>query len=284
MNINRGLPRFAGRCWLRVLAIWWLGLAAHLPAAEPQLVVDKLSTGAVLVVENPTAGDLTVTLQATLTNLTASVLLPKTFNVPPDQRVPLVTLQRSDPTRPWSYGYNWKWNYGRFEAKPDPEFLYRFPFPAGQPRRVVQTFHGTFSHHHPESEFAVDWDMPEGSTVCAARAGVVIAIKSDSNEGGADEAVYRNKANYIKIQHSDGTIGLYVHLKRDGVMVKLGQRVAEGDAIGLSGNTGYSSGPHLHFATQRAIDGSSRVAVPIRFRGPGGAAMIPVKGRLNSVP
>lgn len=57
----------------------------------------------------------------------------------------------------------------------------------------------------------------------------------------------RPRANFVCVQHSDGTYARYFHLSRNGVRVKKGDRVAAGDILGLSGNTGFSSAPHLHF-------------------------------------
>ena len=80
----------------------------------------------------------------------------------------------------------------------------------------------------------------------AARDGIVIAIKEDSNKGCKSRKC-QSLANYLLIYHDDGTFGSYVHLKKNGAKVKEGDKVKAGDIVGLSGNTGWSSGPHLHF-------------------------------------
>jgi murein DD-endopeptidase MepM/ murein hydrolase activator NlpD len=137
---------------------------------------------------------------------------------------------------------------------------------------VSQAFGGSFSHSGPE-KYAIDWTMPEATPVLAARAGVVVALKEDSTRGGPNRR-FENDANFILIEHSDGTIANYAHLMHDGVRVKVGQRVTTGEFIGLSGNTGFSSGPHLHLSVFRPLDGKSRESIPIRFSVDGRAASL----------
>jgi murein DD-endopeptidase MepM/ murein hydrolase activator NlpD len=107
--------------------------------------------------------------------------------------------------------------------------------------------------------------MPEGTLVHAARGGVVVRVKDDSDKGGAS-INYDPFNNYVLIRHEDGTLGHYCHLRKDGVLVKPGQTVAAGDVIAHSGNTGFSSGPHLHFCVFKAKDGRSRISIPVKFR------------------
>ena len=64
-------------------------------------------------------------------------------------------------------------------------------------------------------------------------------------------------------------MALYSHLKHEGVLVRVGQRVRKGEPIALSGNTGYSTGPHLHFAVQ-ANRGMKLESIPFRMFGPQG--------------
>ena len=93
---------------------------------------------------------------------------------------------------------------------------------------------------------AIDFVVPEGTKIFAAADGTVAAVKDDSNEGGPDKKFW-NKGNFAVIKHANNEFTLYEHLKHKGVMVKVGEEVKQGQAIGLSGNTGYSFKPHLHF-------------------------------------
>ena len=77
---------------------------------------------------------------------------------------------------------------------------------------------------------------------------------------------FQKCANFILIQHSDGTIGIYGHLKKGGNKVKVGDRVKAGDLIGLSGNTGFTNGPHLHFSVFKSKDGRERLSLPVKFQ------------------
>jgi hypothetical protein len=85
--------------------------------------------------------------------------------------------------------------------------------------------------------------------------------------------------NYVLIQHEDGTVAHYCHLQKGGCLVKPGQKVATGDAIAHSGNTGFSTGPHLHFCVFKTRDGRQRVSVPVKFRTATDQAVTLVSGR-----
>ena len=108
--------------------------------------------------------------------------------------------------------------------------------------------------------------MPEGTPVCAARGGVVVKVEGrlGSRRRAASNTTSIN--NYLMIRHDDGTLGHYCHLQKDGATVKVGQRVEAGEIIARSGNTGFSSGPHLHFAVIKPRngrgEGKSAGAVP----------------------
>ena len=78
-----------------------------------------------------------------------------------------------------------------------------------------------------------------------------------------------DEANFVQILHDDGTHAIYAHLQLDTVRVKVGQRVARGEYIANSGNTGFSSGPHLHFVVLHNV-GLRSESVPVTFAGPGG--------------
>jgi murein DD-endopeptidase MepM/ murein hydrolase activator NlpD len=115
--------------------------------------------------------------------------------------------------------------------------------------------------------------MPVGSAVHAAREGVVINVAHRFFRGGTTQEV-RDEANFVQVLQDDGTTAVYAHLQLDTVRVRPGQRVQRGEYIANSGNTGYSSGPHLHFVVLRNA-GLRSESVPVTFAGPGGASVVP---------
>ncbi|AKC87389.1 M23 family metallopeptidase [Pseudoxanthomonas suwonensis] len=145
------------------------------------------------------------------------------------------------------------------------DFEYRVPFEYGR-IRVDQGFGGRFSHNDPQSLYAVDFALPEGTPILAARGGVVMLVESDFERAGLDRERYGGRANYIRILHDDGSMALYAHLKPEGVQVRVGQRVRQGQRIALSGNTGFSTAPHLHFVVQ-VNRGMRLEAIPFRMFG-----------------
>jgi len=143
-------------------------------------------------------------------------------------------------------------------VKQDSSYVYWLPYEKGKKYLFVQGANSKFSH---QGELSFDFKMAKGSNICAARPGVVIATKADSNNGGLKEE-YLDDGNHIVIQHIDGSIAQYWHLEQDGVLVCVGDTVEQGQLIGSSGNTGYSAFPHLHF---QVIDASGKQILP-RFR------------------
>ena len=137
--------------------------------------------------------------------------------------------------------------------------------------RVSQGFDGAYSHHFPGNRYAIDMPMPEGTPVLAAKSGVVLDMKMYF-AGHSNDPADRARTNFIRLLHPDGTMTVYVHLRTASARVSIGQSVATGEMIAESGNTGYSSGPHLHFAVQRN-DGKRLVAIPFHFNG-----VIPTQG------
>ena len=95
---------------------------------------------------------------------------------------------------------------------------------------------------------SVDFIIPEGTPIKAVLDGVVVDVKSDSDIGGPDKS-FEEFGNFVEIEHSNGEYSEYEHLKKNGVLVKIGDRVKQGQIIGYSGNTGWMAhlGPHLHF-------------------------------------
>jgi murein DD-endopeptidase MepM/ murein hydrolase activator NlpD len=133
---------------------------------------------------------------------------------------------------------------------------YKLPWPQGMTWLCIQSNRGIVSHRGYE-EFAFDFKMPVGSDVTAARAGRVLTVdvRHDGNGLNAPN-------NRIVIVHEDGTRGVYLHLRKDGSLVKAGELVRQGQKIGLSGNVGRSMTSHLHFHVTSA---ESITTLPISF-------------------
>lgn len=163
------------------------------------------------------------------------------------------------------------------EAEHQPTRPYRVPFAAASRQRVSQGFHGRITHLDPSSTYAVDIAMPIGTGIMAAREGVVVEIAYANFAGLADAPTRPPPANLVRIGHDDGTYAIYVHLDRASVRVRPGQRVRRGELIAASGNTGFSTGPHLHFAILRNAGGET-VSVPFEFEGAAGKPIVPEQG------
>jgi murein DD-endopeptidase MepM/ murein hydrolase activator NlpD len=158
---------------------------------------------------------------------------------------------------------------GQPGAEHRPEQPYRLPYALSSAVRVSQAYPVVKTHGDPASQYAVDFVMPVGTDVFAARDGVVIEVASDFFESGTDYEVDGPRANVVRILHADGTMALYVHLNWNTIRVVPGQRVRRGEYLADSGNTGFTTGPHLHFVVQRN-EGGALVAVPLEFAGPNG--------------
>jgi murein DD-endopeptidase MepM/ murein hydrolase activator NlpD len=148
---------------------------------------------------------------------------------------------------------------GKFKA--DSSYIYTLPFPVKKKVFLIQAYESNLSH---KNERALDFKIKKRTKICAARDGVVIAAREDSDKGGLkDENL--SDGNYVSIRHVDGSVAHYWHLLKDGVMVSVGDTVQVGQWIGLSGNTGYSAFPHLHFEVQGYDARGNYTQLPTRF-------------------
>lgn len=181
---------------------------------------------------------------------------------PPEDKSPI----------PFDFGYV----IGEPGAEHAPKRPYRAPFANARSFIVSQAPPDRFTHRDPASRYAIDIEMPEGSAVHAAREGLVINVAHKFYRGGLTPTS-QDEANFVQILHDDGTNAIYAHLQMDSIRVQPGQRVARGEYIANSGNTGFTSGPHLHFAVLRNA-GMLSVSVPVAFAGPGGATVAPRTG------
>jgi murein DD-endopeptidase MepM/ murein hydrolase activator NlpD len=148
---------------------------------------------------------------------------------------------------------------GKFKA--DSSYIYTLPFQHKKKVFLIQGYESMFSH---KGEKALDFKVKKGTKICAARDGVVAGIWKDSDKGGL-KPENLSDGNYVSIQHHDGSVAWYWHFEKGGVLVNTGDTVKTGQLIGLSGNTGYSAFPHLHFEVQGYDASGSYKQLPTRF-------------------
>ncbi|MFT6765410.1 MAG: murein DD-endopeptidase MepM/ murein hydrolase activator NlpD [Alteromonas naphthalenivorans] len=143
-----------------------------------------------------------------------------------------------------------------------PSYIYDYPFSIDIPPVHLNPA----SHQSsPVSYYAVDFPMPLGTPVLAARSGVVLSVRDDSDEYGTD-IKYVNKVNQILILHEDNIMTEYNHLERNSAQVKLGDIVRVGDVLAVTGNSGYTFGPHLHFNVVKTYKNGKQYSLPVKFK------------------
>jgi len=261
-----------------VLILAQSALAADESPQSVRFVKEQNGDVVTLRAESKYVSEFTVTLEATLENMKSSRPLPFTVESAGRTSVVLVRFERVDKTRKWRYDYQPYWQFGARRSTTANDADYAMPFGPGR-YVVMQGPRGTFSHFAGTgSENAVDWTVPAGTIVCAAREGRVVGVKQDSDIGGPDRS-FRPYANYVIVKHADGTFAEYVHLQKDGAMVQLGDNVTVGQPIGLSGQTGFASKPHLHFDVFQAVDGKTKLSLPFRLKTSHGIFTEFVKGQ-----
>jgi murein DD-endopeptidase MepM/ murein hydrolase activator NlpD len=250
----------------------------HPPFPGVEVLERAVGETTLFSVQNPQLSEMTVGLDFTLDNLTPSVRLPIEWVVPPKSTTPtLVVLRPKDPAKSWQYTYRNDFCWGAPTAQHDTNQLYLLPFAPGGSFRVVQGQDGAFSHKG-DDRFAIDFGLPEGTPVFAARGGLVVLVRDGFDMGGPDSSL-KLKVNEVFVRHSDGTLGEYVHLQKDGMKVKVGDTITAGQFIAHSGNTGYTQGPHLHFMVFRAKNSKDRESFPIHFVTKEGSGLTLKQGR-----
>ena len=231
-----------------------------------------------LYAKNARATPIALTLQVWTRHMHADRPRTVTETVAPHASQLMMVLSEDGAGNRSRYGYKCSWTVGSLDAEHDDDVLYEFPYESGKSYRVLQGYGSRLSHTGPE-EFTVDFYMREGTPVHAARSGIVAKTEA-SHSKGCWKGGCGKYANYIVILHDDWTTGEYYHLQKNGVLVEVGDRIVAGQKIGLSGNTGNSALPHLHFGVYRAAPWGKFQSIPVRFRSIDGIVRKPRRGGL----
>lgn len=212
------------------------------------------------------------------TNVASSCAFPCSIVLKPRERRELFRMWLADRRLGGSYSYTTSIHLGDPQAAHADRTLYALPIaPADVGQAVIsQGFNSTRTHGDVQSRYAIDIPAPEGTPVRAARAGTVMDVASDFFRAGSTDR-FKDRANFVRIVHDDGTMALYAHLQLESVRVRPGERVAVGQVLAGAGNTGYSGGPHLHFAVQKNFGGELR-SVPFFLMQADGSAVVPKEG------
>jgi murein DD-endopeptidase MepM/ murein hydrolase activator NlpD len=223
----------------------------------------ETETGIEIYAKNSNLYPVTLEYMVEYENLKPNKGLPLVRSLQPNTDQKIMVLEYSNLAAGWDYSSQYRYYMGDFNVRHNDSFAYRLPFPIGEEYLLSQGFNGSFSHQG-ELPHALDFAMPEGTPLYAARHGKVVMMEERNTKGGPT-AEFMEYANFITVMHDDGTFADYSHLKHRGVNVQLGQNVRMGQLIGYSGATGFATGPHLHFVVKKAKRGGGFISIPVRF-------------------
>ncbi|QOY64089.1 M23 family metallopeptidase [Lysobacter sp. H21R4] len=226
--------------------------------------------------DNPLPGPIEVRLRYRQRhNTVASPALPARATVPALDSTVVAVFRATDPARAVDFDLILDSVPGNPSAQPR-DVTYVLPLAKDTPVVIDQGFAGSFSHDDDENRYAIDFAVPVGTAVLAARDGVVMQVldryldvtnsNASQHRGTVPADTLLRNANLIRVLHDDGTMAVYAHLQRGGAVVAQGQPVRTGQHIGWSGNSGFSTAPHLHFAVQ-VNRGMRLVSLPFRMEG-----------------
>jgi murein DD-endopeptidase MepM/ murein hydrolase activator NlpD len=199
-------------------------------------------------------------------NVRSDPPLPRSLLLAPLAESEVTRLRRIDDTASSRASISCEAMVGDPNSKIRDNVTYALPFYPGTKFTLDQGFGGAHSHHDGQTRFSLDLDVPEGTPVLAARDGVVMQVEEDFHGNGVNPGRYADRANYVRVVHADGSMALYAHLAPGSTLYKPGDHVRTGDFLGKSGNTGFSTGPHLHFSVQRNA-GMELRSIPFRMQG-----------------
>lgn len=233
---------------MKILILFLFNLVALLAMAQPKIsfFTEKTSQGIIFYANNNEYCPVSTQMSFSLSNLKPTTGKQSVFVIPAQaKKFVLTTLNKiNTKTCDFKFNYKFKSNFGVITSTSyDSLYEYDLPFTKGKSVVLDQGYSGSYSH---QNENALDFNMPIGSEVCAARDGVVVEVVQHNSKSCPSRACI-DFANYITVYHSDGSFAKYSHLQQNGAKVNVGDTITQGQVIALSGNTGFTNGAHLHF-------------------------------------
>ncbi len=243
-----------------------------------EFVREPRDTGTALLARNTYFGPVQVAFELVEKhNAAATIPLRGDRVLPPRSTTELLIVEPADPAMETNFTYRLAHLPGDPIAQHRPQQPYRLPYAKAASYLVSQAPPDAITHQDPSSRDAIDFAMPIGSGVYSAREGVVLDVASRYFQSGTNIERDGPRANVVRVLHDDGTMAVYAHLNWNTIRVVPGQKVQRGEYLADSGNTGFSTGPHLHFVVQRN-QGGRLVSVPVQFAGPGNTTAVVATG------
>lgn len=264
---------------LAAMLVWAWPVAAQ--PLEPRVFSESQANGVNLWAHNPSPAPATVQVVVEGPNVQWPPQWPGVWGVPGASQRALGLITPRDPAQPLEVRTRSLWRWGDVLGVPDGLPLH-WMFGPGVIGRVSQAHDGALSTHaSPDLMHALDVEVPVDTPLLAMRAGWVVQVQTGHTQGGQD-AQLMERSNWVKVVHDDGTVATYAHLSPRPLAVQTGQRVEVGQLLGWTGNTGYSSGPHLHVCVSKPLMRAGvlqEACLPLRFAmGPGQAPWAPQEG------
>lgn len=220
----------------------------------------RVGESIIVLADNLEAFPYTIKLKIEQKGLTLREPLPDYVVIPGNSKGFVVTRLNFKENVSWEVRYRFQYMEGDADAVHNDDYVYQLPF--RDARYIMsQGYNGSSTH---QGVNALDFTMPEGQIILAARNGTVVKVKEDSNRG-CPSSDCMSDGNFVRILHDDGTMAEYHHLQFNGALVTLGDVVVQGQEIAKCGATGFATGPHLHFIVFKT-DGTKQITIKTKFK------------------